>query len=95
MFPRRGPEKAGGAKQPLVNLKEKAAQFNADSEIQALLQQINLQDSTLDPLLSAPFSAQNADTLRAVTFDATALATQPLPYEKLDQLVFDLLLGVR
>lgn len=41
------------------------------------------------------FSAQNADTLRAMTFDANALATQPLPYEKLDQLVFDLLLGVR
>lgn len=30
-----------------------------------------------------------------MTFDANALATQPLPYEKLDQLVFDLLLGVR
>ena len=30
-----------------------------------------------------------------MTFDAAALAAQPLPYEKLDQLVFDLLLGVR
>ena len=76
-------------------LRDMAAQFNADSEIQALLQQINREDSTLDPLLSAPFSPQNADTLRAMTFDATALAAQPLPYEKLDQLVFDLLLGVR
>jgi len=30
-----------------------------------------------------------------MTFDADALAARPLPYEKLDQLVFDLLLGVR
>jgi hypothetical protein len=30
-----------------------------------------------------------------MAFDADALASKPLPYEKLDQLVFDLLLGVR
>jgi len=86
---------ASGCMRTYLILKEKAAQFNADSEIQAILQQINQKDSTLDPLLSAPFSAQNADALRAMTFDAQALAAQPLPYEKLDQLVFDLLLGVR
>jgi len=32
--------------------------------------------------------------LKSHTFDANALAAQPLPYEKLDQRVFELLLGV-
>lgn len=86
---------ASGCMRTYLILKDKAAQFNADSEINAILQQINQQDSALDPLLSAPYSPQNADALRAMSFDAQALAAQPLPYEKLDQLVFDLLLGVR
>ncbi len=86
---------ASGCMRTYLILKDKAAQFNADSDIQAILEQINQKDSTLDPLLSAPFSPQNADTLRAMSFDAQALAAQPLPYEKLDQLVFDLLMGIR
>ena len=33
--------------------------------------------------------------LKAHAFDREALAARPLPYERLDQLVVDLLLGVR
>ena len=36
-----------------------------------------------------------ATKLKARTFDRAALASRPLPYERLDQLVIDLLLGVR
>ena len=88
-------EFAKGCMRTYLIFKEKAAQYNADPEIQALLQQINVKDSVLDPLLAAKFSPANAQTLKSHPFDAEALAVQPLPYEKLDQLVFDLLLGVR
>jgi xylose isomerase len=88
-------EFAKGCMRSYLILKEKAQQFNADTEIQALLQEVNAKDSTLDPLLSAPFSTQSAQTLKDMPFDANQLASRPLPYERLDQLVFDLLLGVR
>ncbi len=76
-------------------LKEKAAAYNADAEIQALLQEIVPADGSLEALLGAKFSPANAETLKSMVFDAQALASRPLPYEKLDQLVFDLLLGVK
>ena len=41
------------------------------------------------------YSRQTAEQLKGRTFDRQALAARPLPYEKLDQLVVDLLLGVR
>ena len=88
-------EFAKGCMRTYLIFKEKAAQFNADPEIQALLQQINVKDVALDALLGAKFSKQNAEMLKGRSFDAAALADKPLPYEKLDQLVFDLLLGVR
>lgn len=88
-------EFAKGCMRSYLILKEKAAQYNADPEIQAILQEITLTDSVLDPILGATFTPENAQTLKSQTFDADALAARPLPYEKLDQLVFDLLLGVR
>ena len=88
-------EFAKGCMRTYLIFKEKAAQFNADPEIQAILGEINAGDAALDPMLSAPFTPENAQALKGMTFDAAALAARPLPYEKLDQLVFDLLLGVR
>jgi xylose isomerase len=41
------------------------------------------------------YTTHNAKSLLAMDFDRKALADRPLPYEKLDQLVFDLLMGVR
>jgi len=41
------------------------------------------------------YSREHADRLKAHAFDRAALAGRPLPYERLDQLVVDLLLGVR
>ncbi len=88
-------EFAKGCMRSYLILKEKAAQFNVDSEIQAILKELNAGDKTLDPILGAPFSQENAQALKDINFHADDLASQPLPYEKLDQLVFDLLLGVR
>lgn len=86
---------ASGCMRTYLIFKEKAAQFNADGEIQGILDQLRVSDTTLDPILDGKFSAANAQALKSMTFDAEVLAAQPLPYEKLDQLVFDLLMGVR
>ena len=88
-------EFAKGCMRTYLIFKEKAAQYNADLEIQALLKEINAGDATLDPILSAKYTPENAQTIKNRSFDANVLAAKPLPYEKLDQLVFDLLLGVR
>ena len=88
-------EFARGCMRSYLILKEKAQQFNADPEIQALLAEIAIQDPALDPILGAKFTPENAQVLKDHAFDPEALAAQPLPYERLDQLVFDLLLGVR
>ena len=88
-------EFARGCMRTYLIFREKAAQFHADPEIQAILQELNAGDGTLDAILSAKFTPENAQALRGRTFDAEALASRPLPYERLDQLVFDLLLGVR
>jgi xylose isomerase len=88
-------EFAKGCMRSYLIFKDKAAQFNADPEIQAIWKQINAPDPFLDSLLSTKFTPENAKALKSQVFDADALAQKPLPYEKLDQLVFDLLLGVR
>jgi xylose isomerase len=41
------------------------------------------------------YSAEKAGALRAHTFDRAALGRRGQPYERLDQLVVELLLGVR
>jgi xylose isomerase len=88
-------EFARGCMRTYLILREKAARFNADPEIQAILGDLNAGDGVLDPILSAPFSPENAQTLKDTDFHADDLAARPLPYERLDQLVFELLLGVR
>ena len=74
--------------------KEKARQFNADPEIQALLAEINADDGTMAPF-QGKFSPEKAKALKAHGFDRVAIASRGLKYEKLDQLTIDLLLGVR
>jgi len=83
---------ARGCMRTYLILKDKAKQFAADAEIQSLLKEIR--GSAADTLIGT-YSRAQADTLKAQTFDRDALAARPLPYERLDQLVVDLLLGVR
>jgi xylose isomerase len=75
-------------------LKEKAAQFNADKEIQALLAEINADDPAMTSLLGK-YTAKKASALKAHNFDRDAISKRGLKYERLDQLVFELLMGVR
>jgi xylose isomerase len=85
---------AAGCMRTYLILKEKAGQFRDDAEIQALLQEIRAADPA-DAALIGPYSRESAERLRARTFDRARLAERRLPYERLDQCVVDLLLGVR
>ncbi len=85
---------ARGCMRTYLILKEKAEKWNADSEIQALVQEINADDGSLS-YLSSGYSKDAADKLKAESFDRVALGARNLPYEHLDQLTIELLLGVR
>ena len=85
---------ARGCMRNYLILKEKARQFNEDAEIQALLAEIN-QASIETPDLTNGYSSQTADALNSLEFDRKAIASRGLPYERLDQLLIELLLGVR
>jgi xylose isomerase len=83
---------AAGCMRTYLLLKEKARRFREDKEIQAIV--ADLRSSQGEP--PAPkYSRAAADQLKARTFDRAALASRPLPYERLDQLVIELLLGAR
>jgi xylose isomerase len=73
-------------------LKEKARQFREDSVIQQLLSEIRGEAADI---VIGRYSRQQANRLKAHVFDREALAARPLPYERLDQMVVDLLLGAR
>jgi xylose isomerase len=85
---------ARGCMRSYLILKEKAARFNADAEIQGLLTEINAGDPAMDGYLGA-YSREKAASLSAHTFDREALGRRGMGYEKLDQLTVELLLGVR
>jgi xylose isomerase len=85
---------ARGCMRNYLILKEKARQFNEDAEIQTLLAEIN-QASIDTPDLSNGYSSETADALKSLEFDRTAISSRGLPYERLDQLLIELLLGVR
>ena len=85
---------ARGCIRSYLVLKEKAAQFKADKDIQSLLAEINADNPAMAKLMGK-YSARKADALKAYTFDREALGKRGLKYERLDQLVFDLLMGAR
>lgn len=85
---------ARGCMHTYLVLKEKARQFNADPEIQALLAEINADDGAMAPFFGK-YSAQKAAALKAQSFDRAALGKRGMKYERLDQLTFDLLMGIR
>jgi xylose isomerase len=83
---------ARGCMRTYLILKEKARQWNADAEIQALVQEINADDGSA-PAWTGGYSSAKAAALKSHTFDRKALGARGLPYERLDQLTVDLLLG--
>jgi xylose isomerase len=82
---------ARGCMRTYLILKDKAERFREDREIQALVESIRGDGAQTAP----SYTRAHADALKQQTFDRCQLAAKPLPYEKLDQLVVDLLLGVR
>ena len=84
---------ARGCMRTYLILKEKAAQWNADREIQAILSEISVETAGLPP--SGKYSHSTASTLLAHTFRKDAIMRKKLPYERLDQLTMDILLGAR
>lgn len=84
---------ARGCMRTYLILKEKARLWREDKQIQSLLAEINATEVSYPKPES--FSKAHAKKLLAHEFDRAALAKKRLPYELLDQLTVDLLLGAR
>lgn len=74
-------------------LKAKVQQFNENKEIQQLLAEIHGANREYRSLLER-YTKEQAEKLRQTAFDVDRLTARRLPYERLDQLVTELLLGV-
>jgi len=85
---------ARGCMRTYLILKEKAQQFNQDVEIQALIAEINTDDGKMARFMGA-YLPEKAEALKVFPFDRKEIASRAMGYERLDQLVNDLLLGVR
>jgi xylose isomerase len=77
---------AAGCMRNYLILKEKARQFREDQEVQGLLAEIRATQTHTD---------LTAEEIKTFQFDRSELANKHLPYERLDQLTIDILLGVR
>jgi xylose isomerase len=84
---------ARGCIRTYLILKEKARQWNQNKEIQALLAEINADKGTTDAY-KGTYSAEKAAALKAANFDRAGMGARGLPYERLDQLTVEILLGV-
>ena len=85
---------AAGCMRTYLILKDKAQRFRADQEIQALIAEAN-SGAEQYAWLSGGYSPDKVERLRRETFDRKSLGARGLHYERLDQLVNELLLGVR
>ena len=83
---------ARGCMRTYLILKEKAQQWNTDSEIQTILADISGNGSAPN---MGKYSNGGASQLLKHVFDKDKILTKRLPYERLDQLTVDLLLGTR
>jgi xylose isomerase len=84
---------ARGCMRTYLILKEKAARWNADKDIQAIVKAAH-QPGQPAPAIGK-YSPANRDALLKAPLDRTVLASRGLSYEKLDQLTIEVLLGVR
>jgi len=87
-------EFAAGCMRNYLILKDKARQFNEDAEIQALLSEITAAAPEYDDC-SGSYTRAKADKIKSLALDRNELAAKKLPYERLDQLTIDIILGVR
>lgn len=85
-------EFAKGSMRTYMILKEKAAKWNAHPEIRDILKEINAPSPFSK--LTKSFSEANAKKLLAAPLDRVELAKARLPYERLDQLTMEVLMGI-
>jgi xylose isomerase len=84
---------ARGCMRTYLILKEKGSRWNSDKDIQEILSEISGNGSGMGN--PGPYSREGASQLLARVFDKETILKKRLPYERLDQLTVDLLLGVR
>jgi xylose isomerase len=87
-------EFAAGCMRTYLILREKAERFNDDPEINEALLTVRADDLAERSLPNGPSAAAFA-ALRTEDFDLDSMATRGCGHERLDQLVTELLLGVR
>jgi xylose isomerase len=83
-----------GCMRSYLVLREKVERFNADAEIQAMLRELECSDDGVGSLTHT-YSSQNAATLKEQAFSLQDLSERKLGYQRLDQMVFELLTGAR
>ncbi|MBO0912508.1 MAG: xylose isomerase, partial [Acidobacteria bacterium] len=83
---------ARGSMRSYLVLREKAARWNANPEIRAILQELS-RPAPGSPALGK-YSKKGAGALLAHEFDKDQILKKRLPYERLDQLTIDILTGV-
>ncbi len=84
---------ARGCMRSYLIMKEKAARFAADTEIQAIVKEIAATSAAAPAV--GKYSKSGAQALLGHTFDRGVLAAKNLPYERLDQLTMEIVYGVR
>ena len=84
---------ARGCMRTYLMLKEKAKEWSADEEIQTILNDIS-SDVNGAPK-TGRYCRADGSKLLSYSFDKDAILRKRLPYERLDQLTIDLLLGTR
>ncbi len=84
---------ARGCMRTYLILKDKARRWNEDAEIRSLLSEIN--ESVGNTPSVEKFTQDHQAKLTAFAFDRQALSQKRLPYERLDQLTMEILMGVR
>ena len=84
---------AAGSMRTYLIFKEKAARFDADTEIQACLAELRARGGGEGERVK--YSASSVAELKARQLDLAAIRAEGFGYERLDQLTMELLLGVR
>ena len=84
---------ARGCMRTYLILKEKAARWNADVDIQSVLKELSANGNGLPE--TSRYTKAGSTALLAHVFDKDAITRKRLPYEYLDQLTVDILAGVR
>lgn len=83
---------AAGSMRTYLILKEKAARWNADKDIQQVLSDLRSRGGGEK---TTKFSKDSAEQIKNQTLDLKAIREQGFNYEHLDQLTMEVLLGVR